>query len=299
MKRLTALLLLLGLWALAGWAQDMPKVSKYVWVEHVQLNPGKGPTFTKYVSQLKEAVDANSPDLTWIAGTPMTGDMAGFTFITFHDSFQDMENFDKSFDKVQRAAMVKNVALLNEASESERMAHAEMYKYREDLSYNPGKVTGPQTTHWRVTVYHIKPGMTSKFTDLIKEVVSIRKTGNIDDTWIAYQAVAGVPNNTFVSVVPLKSLADMDVDRTAAMDAVYTPAVKRSLDAMAAEAIQSSETNIMTASPGMSRPPKTYVAANPDFWTVKPDELQAAATKTTAKSKSKLKEAAMKEEKKQ
>jgi len=299
MKRLIFLLLLLALCVLSGWAQDNATISKYVWVEHVQVNSGKGPTFTKYVSQIKEAVDSNNAELNWIAGTPMSGNLSDYTFVSFHNSFQDMGNFDQAFGKVMKAAMVKNVSLLSEAAESERMAHAEMYKYRDDLSWNPTKVTGPQTTHWRVTVYHIKPGMTMKYEDLVKEIVSLRKSGNIDDNWVEYQAVAGAPNNTFVSVVPMKSLGDMDVDRKAAMDAVYTPAVRRSIGTMVAECIESSESNIISVSPSMSRPPKTYVAANPDFWTVKADEMQTASAKTPAKKKSKFQEATMQDQKKQ
>ncbi|HXZ80413.1 MAG TPA: hypothetical protein VEG30_10820 [Terriglobales bacterium] len=299
MKKLMFLLLLLGLWVLAGWAQDNASISKYVWVEHIQVNSGKGPTFTKYVSQIKEAVDSNNAELNWIAGTAMTGNMSDYTFVSFHNSFQDISNFDQAFGKVMKAAMVKNVSMLSQAAESERMAHAEMYKYRDDLSWNPTKVNGPQTTYWRVTVYHVKPGMTMKYEDLVKEVLSLRKSGNIDDNWIEYQAVAGAPNNTFVSVVPMKSLADMDVDRKAAIDAVYTPAVRHNLGAMVAECLESSESNIISVNPNMSRPPKTYLAANPDFWTVKADDMQAASAKTTGKTKSKFKEATVKEEKKQ
>ncbi len=67
--------------------------------------------------------------------------------------------------------------------------------------------------------------------------------------------------------------------------------VRKQLDGMLKEAAVSETSELFVIDPALSNPPESYIAANPDFWNVKQEEM-AAATVTKGK---KIKAAAMKE----
>lgn len=295
MRKLAALgllcVLLVGLTAVAGENPYAGKIAKYVWVEQDQVAIGKEVVFTKVVKQFRDAAASTNANVHWIAGTPIAGDGTQALFVTFHESYASIEDTMAAFEKVGREITVKNANFAGEIAESERSSHFFLQEFRPDLSLKPDKVDPALAKRWQITTFRLKPGAGTTFTDLVKEVIELHKKANDNAYWIAYQTLAGAPGPSFTFVTPLRSLADLDQDDSAAMKALLTTVVRRQLDATVKETVASIETTIYAARPELSHPTSQMVAANPDFWTVK----EPAPAVTAKKGKKGVQPAAMKE----
>jgi len=88
-------------------SSDQP--AKYVWYSVEKVNSGKFALYMKTAVQFREAVSSAAPEVTWIAGSPITGDSDQITYVTFHDNLASIERMMKAMDKVGDALM-KNAA---------------------------------------------------------------------------------------------------------------------------------------------------------------------------------------------
>jgi hypothetical protein len=259
-------------------------ISKYVWVETSQVNNAKADAYNRVARQYREAAARTSPDVRWLAARSITGDSNEVTYITFADSLAAIDRTLKAFDDMQRDLTVRNASFATEAAESERGSSAELAKYRDDISYNPEAIDGPQVTRWRVTTFRLKPGYASDFEELEKQVIELHRKAQDNAHWIAYQIIGGAEGPAFVMVTPLRSLADLDQEDTPAAKEVFSPIVKHQLSSIVKEAVRSISTKFLAADPSLSRPPETYIAANPDFWNPK-EETTTASARSSRKSR--------------
>ncbi|HSA92352.1 MAG TPA: hypothetical protein VLE48_05020 [Terriglobales bacterium] len=272
---LLAFLLVSSLVALAG-DHSVPKILR---VYKAETAPGHGATYDAAVRQVRQAVNAGNAEFHWIAARPFTGDSNQTVFLTFANSFAEVERSEESFNKTAMATF-QSAEFNRSIAESERSGKNIVAKLREDLSYNLGKFDLANARHWEVSFVEVRPGYGMDFTDLERESIDMHKRANIDETWAAYEVeYGGTPGILFLT--PLRSLADLDRDLKKEHEAVFTPAVRRRYSEFARQAIDHTKSQIISVRPELSRPTDAIVAANPDFWTVK-DE---AATVATAKGK--------------
>ena len=119
----------------------------------------------------------------------------------------------------------------------------------------------------------------------MKQEQDILQKSGADEHFLMYVVIAGVPapGATYYIVIPRKSLAEMDVDNSAKMKDLVTPLIRQHMDSMAGDILTRIETNILMVRPDMSRPPQTFLAANPDFWTIKEPAASAMAAKKKPK----------------
>jgi hypothetical protein len=303
MKKLAVLMLLFATFAsLAVYAQQATpegtaKISKYVWIEDAHTMPGKYMAFRNSMLTFKQTADTMNSDVYWLAGTNMTGDMNRVTFVTFHDTMASVEKTAEALDGINATAM-KNASYGTESTESDAGATLMLAKYREDISYNPTKVDVGHMKAWAVTVLQLKPGTMADLNELAKEEIAMMKKANVDDHWIAYEIMGGMPGPAVMFVTPMKSLADIDEDKTEeAMKTVITPWIHKQFGNMVKNIVTAEYTNYLAVNPTYSRMPQSVVAANPEFWNVKaaPEMAKAPAKK----GKQKVEPATMQEKPKQ
>jgi hypothetical protein len=283
MARISAIVLALGcLCAVFAPAQDnksMGKPAKYVWYENAKMNTGKEQVYSKIVAQFRDAAATTAPDVYWIAGSPITGDSDRVTFVTFHDSMASVEKTLAAFDKIDQAISMKNASLSAEAAESDGGSHWVLAEYRDNLSYRPDVVPQANTMWWATTLINLRPGCTDDFNNVVKQVIDLHKKVNDNDHWLTYSIRAGYPEPSVLFVTPMKSLAEEDEETPAAAKELFESApVRQMFNRIEKECIQHIESTYTKVDPTMSRPPQSLIAANPDFWTIKP-ETPAAATK--------------------
>ena len=151
--------------------------------------------------------------------------------------------------------------------------------------------------YFRLLTFRVRPGHDSDFQDAVKIVRSAYEKAKIDMPWAVYQISGGMPGPTFMLLIPMKSMSEIDaaIARAGAVREAEGPENEKALAKLASDGYASVETNIFAFSPAMSYPSKEFVARNPEFWTPKPAAKAAAPAKPAeAKPKEGAKPAAKK-----
>ena len=266
-------------------AQDTKSTNepaKYVWYSVQKVNSGKFPVYMKMEAQFRDAVNANAPDIRWLAGFPITGESDRITYVTFHDNLASIEKMMKAMDKVGEV-MMKNSALSAQEAESSGGSHNVLAEYNKEISYRPDMVPMSHTTWWSAELVGLKPGCEDDLKAIAKQVIDLHKKAGDNDHWMAYDIRGGYPEPAVLFVTTMRSLADDDQEMPAAAKEMFdNPMVKQAFHKFDHECVTHVESTYSRVEPSLSRPPQSFIAANPDFWTVK-EEAPAVATKGKVK----------------
>jgi len=288
-----AMLVVCSIVAVAGDSSDTAgNVPKLIRLSKYEVKMGKIGEFASLNQQVRQALNHGDASYHYVAATPIAGTGGLVDIVSFYDNYGQIETAMKSFAQ-STGALMKNTEFNRGASDSIQGSHGIIAKFRPDLSYNPQKLDLANATSWELSFVRLKPGYSRDFEDLEKQAIELHQKGNIDEHWVVYQVQYGAQTPSFLYLTALKSLADLDVDRKAAHEAVFTEAVRRQFTRVFKDAGDFEQSTILTVRPDLSRPPQTLVAANPSFWTVK-EEAPAVAAKTMRK-KSAVQPAGMKE----
>jgi hypothetical protein len=151
---------------------------------------------------------------------------------------------------------------------------------RADLSAG-GPVDIAKMRYFRLLTFRVRPGHESDFQDAVKIVRSAYEKAKIEVPWAVYQISGGMPGPTFMLMIPMKSMSEIDATlaRAAAIREAEGPENEKALAKLASDGYASVETNVFAFSPAMSYPSKEFVARDPEFWTPKPAAKAAAPAK--------------------
>lgn len=251
---------------------------RYALIQDAQIAAGKGASLASVSAQFRDIVNGVAPDQYWIAGEPVTGDSDHVTYVSFYDSMASVEKGEDVMAKVLQALAVKNPSFMSQAGEVIKSQHLTLVEYNKELSYRPDAVPMAETKWWYTSVYELKPGCEDGFAEIIKSFSEIVKRANWDIHWTAYNVRAGAPEPTILLVSPMRSLAEQDQEMPAAATEAMASAPWRQMWQQFSEGcIRHEEHSYTRVDPGLSRPPQSLVAANPDFWTPKPEPAVAPA----------------------
>jgi hypothetical protein len=263
-------------------AQDANKISKYVWVETERVNPAKQQAYAKVAKAFKDAAEAGKSDSYWLGMQNITGRGDEVTYVSFSDTMGGIDKMMAEFDGMAKQIFTKDIALAADAATAASDSVMSIAQYAPELSLHADLVPMGAATRYQVSQYRLRPGCASRFTDVVKDVIALDKDVPTAH-WIMYRSMEG-PG--FTVVVPLRTLADLDTDNSAEMAKIFTPAVRRDLDARVRECVAEQSSNLSVVRPQYSRVPATVMAQNPSFWTVKDEQPMVAAAKPTGKRKS-------------
>ncbi len=281
MRKLIGCILLVFMVGGLAFAAEAAAPPKYIWVQYVSVAGDKTDAYPKLLAQFQHAVDASKADVFWVATTNLTGDSRQANFISFFDNMEAVEKEIAMYDRISAEAVKINPNIWPEMGAAEQQPRSTMAKFVPELSYRPEKVALADAKWWSVTTIHLKPGHMTAFAELIKQEQELLKKAEIDEHFLVYAVMAGLPTSgaAYYIIVPMKSLAEMDMDRSAQVSTVFTPIVRRHFEAAVENMVSQIQTNLLMVRPNMSRPPKSFLAANPDFWTVKEPSPAVAGKK--------------------
>lgn len=210
-----------------------------------------------------------------IALVPVAGNENEVIYVTAADSFAELEVINKSTDKKMESAngsmRVKLDALDKEAPAMHNSMRDMWAIYRPELSFNP-TVPIPRMRYFMITTTRLRPGYDAAYVDYVQKVINVaRQKAKVDNLHVAvFQVVAGAQGGTYMIFRPLKSLAELDDQVGPRVRAAMTDDQRKDADKAVREAVMSSETSVYAFAPSMSYMPKEFAAADPDFWTPKP-----------------------------
>lgn len=144
--------------------------------------------------------------------------------------------------------------------------------YNEELSFRTDWDVA-KIRYYAITVLRLQPGYGRDFESLRKLVSAAHEKAKVDERWALYEVAAGAPDDTYIFMSPIVSLAEWD--KSEAMHGKeYQEALGEETRSRIRDfqrtAVKMSETKLFSLSPKMSYLPKELTDRDPDFWTPKP-----------------------------
>lgn len=257
---------------------------KVIQIYREVLKPGHGPAHAKTEAGWPAAFGKADWPSHYIAMTSTSGPSEAW-FISGWDSYAAYEKDSKDIEK--NTALQAELDRLGQVDGEHLNSMVSMFAtYREDLSYRAA-VNIPEMRYFMLTTYRVKPGRGADFVAARKLVQAAHEKANMDEHWATYQVSSGAAAGTYLLLLPMKSMAELDAAQQMHgkpyEDALGEENSKKVADLMNAS-LDSSTAVLFAFSPKMSYPPKDWIAADA-FWAPKveraavPDKAKVPAKK--------------------
>jgi hypothetical protein len=179
----------------------------------------------------------------------------------------------KEYDDAN-VAMAKNKELTAaisqySAKDAEYVSDAvgSMWALRPDLSYRDTVDWSAMRAYEMITV-RARPGHSDDLKRIAERLAATHKAAGTSAHWAMYQGMLGVPDGTYLVIVPHKSVADIDVGMKE--DALFAKALGeaggKELEKLSSDGVISVETNLFAVNAKMSYVSKEWRVADADFW---------------------------------
>ncbi len=233
------------------------------------VKPGKSAAHQKYEAGWPRAFAKANWPTSYLAMTSITGPSEAW-FMTGYESFgawqKDRENLDRN-----EALRNEDDRLVQGDAEFLSASRSIVAAYREDLSYTL-PVQLPKMRFFRVVTFRVRPGHDSDFMEATKVVRAGYEKANIETGFATYQIVSGMPTPTYLVLVPMRSLDEIDASMMKARKVQEAEGEddQKKMAKLAAAGYLSIESNLYVLDPKISYPSKDFIAADPEFWNPKP-----------------------------
>ena len=276
-----ALLLCVGLvMAVAQETESTTPPPKVLVVDREFTKPGKGGSgHEKSESVFVQAFARAKWPQRYLAANSLSGKNRVLFFVGY-DSFEAWEKDSAATAANAALSAAVDRAVLNDGdllSETDVSA----LTYNEDQSLR-APVDIAHMRYFEISLYRVKPGHRHEWDELVKLVkAAYEKVPGAH--WAMYEAMYGQEGATYVVIVPMKSLAEVDQNMLhdkQFVDAMGEDGMKR-LGELESSAVEFHQTNLFQFNAAMSYPRDEWIKADPDFW--KPKAAAKPAAKTEEK----------------
>ena len=153
-----------------------------------------------------------------------------------------------------------------------------LWTLRQDLSYRDTVDWSKMHAYQMITV-RARPGHDGDFKAIALKIRATHQAARTGAHWAMYQGMMGVPDGTYLVIVPMSSVADLDAGMKE--DAQFAKALGeaggKELDKLTSDGIISTETNLFAVSAKMSFVSEEWRAADADFWKGGASVMQAGS----------------------
>lgn len=230
---------------------------------------GKGPAHDMHESAWARANAAAKNPNPYLAITAMSGPPENW-YMSAYPTWSDYEKANKAGESPAMAAISKQYGSQEDQYLSD--GRGMVLTYRGDLSYG-GPADLPNMRYFSVTRVSVRPGHDAEYVENRKMVKAAHEAAKLSDKYSMWQAAAGAPAGTYFIFVARKSLSEIDQGATIHGEA-YTaalggPEAQKKMNANAAAAVISSQTDHFAFAPQQSNVPAEWVTADPGYWKLK------------------------------
>jgi hypothetical protein len=257
-------------------AQDKPAIPKVLTIMREYIKPGKaGMAHEKAESAFIQAMSRAKWPTHYIGMTSLSGKSRAL-FLTQYESFEAWEK--------DGAAVEKN-AVLSASLDRAFVADGELldsidqgvFVFNEELSLRPRPDLSPMR-YLDISVYHVRPGHSKDWNDIVKMVKSAYEKAVPDAHWGVFAQYYGGEGGTYLVLTARKSLSEVDrgfLDSKQFQAAMGEDGMKK-LDELVAVTIESSMHNLFAFNPNMSYVADEWIKNYPDFWKPKASAAKPA-----------------------
>ena len=249
-------------------AQAVPPPAPLLQVGVEQVKAGRNGHHAQLEAQWAAAFrDAKVPTY-WLGTTTVTGPNEAWWFTPLQ-RMADLEAQEKAIGDAP--GLGRAADLLAEAdADNIESGRSFIGRYRADLS-RPATFPVAQARYFMLVTWRLRPGAESQFDQSVKLYNTVVSEADPGAHWVMYQVESGMPGPSYMAIISMKSLADMDpsAELMKAMEKAMTPARQKQFSDLASGV--AFQNNIVVAfRPGMSHIPADMIAQDPEFWTPKP-----------------------------
>jgi hypothetical protein len=137
--------------------------------------------------------------------------------------------------------------------------------HRPDLGYRPAWVT-PAARVLQIITFRVKPGMEADYEAVLKTFARAYADAAVDLPWTVYQVSNGMPGPAYLMMIPMASLAKLDLDMTSMGTVASKVPDMNALMAQWARSGNSVGANLYALTPSLSRPPADFTRAGGGWW---------------------------------
>jgi hypothetical protein len=205
--------------------------------------------------------------------------LTGIPRAIYLSGFDSFEALQKNEEWLSGEAAIKFDELDARAAPSLSEVRDTIWHFRADLSNNVAGADIPHSRYWEVMIFHMRPGHDKEFMAMTKLYRDANVKIGQNTPWATYQGMMGV-GDSFLVLVPMKSLKDQDTGLANVKDfgAALGDEGRVQMSKISEESVASHEDNIWMVIPEWSYVEKSWIDADPKFWTPRP-----AAAKSKAK----------------
>lgn len=270
MKKLNSIVVasLLGLaFAATAATQEMPAIPKILQINREFVKPGKGgPAHEKTESAFIKAMSEAKWPTYYIALSSMSG-KTRVLFLTPYASFEAWQKDADSVTKNDALSSALDQAIAADGELLDSMDQAVLLM-REEMSLRPHPDLS-QFRYLEISGYHVKPGHTKDWTELVGMVKAAYEKAVPDAHWGMFQLMYGGAGDTYLVFTGHKSMSE--IDQGIMQNKLFTEAMGESgmrvFTELIARSVNSSEHQLFAINPQMSYVPDSWKKADPDFWT--------------------------------
>jgi hypothetical protein len=200
-----------------------------------------------------------------IAMTAMTGPNDAI-WMSGWSSFKDFDDANTAIAKNKELTAAisqysaKDADYINDAV-------ATIWALRPDLSYRD-TVDWSQMHAYEILTIRARPGHNDDLKRIVDKLMATHKAARTSAHWAMYQGMMGMPDGTYLVLVPHKSVADLDIGMKE--DAQFAKALGdaggKELEKLSSDGIISVETNLFSVNAKMSYVSDAWRGADVDFW---------------------------------
>jgi len=264
-------------------SQENKSIPKVLQITREYTKPGKaGMVHERSESAFVQAMTRAKWPTHYLGMTSLSGKNRAL-FLTSYASFEAWEK--------DNLAVEKN-ATLNAALDRALMADGELldsedqgvFIFSDDLSLRP-MADLSNMRYMEISVYHVRPGHTREWDELVKMVKSAYEKAVPDAHWGMFHQRYGAAGGTYLLLTARKTLSE--VDRSLQEDEQIEAAIgadgMKKLNELLGSSVESSSHQLFAFNPHMSYVPEEWIKADPDFW--KPKTVAAPAAKPVTEEK--------------
>ncbi len=205
-----------------------------------------------------------------LAMVPVAGNENEVMYFWGFDTFAEMEKSNKDLDTMATTYKVDFDRNRHEGEDYHAAQRDSIAILREDLSYKPAPEIG-RMRYMRVETIRVKPGHQREFEEGRRMIKAAHEKANMDENMAIFQMVGGAPAGTYLVVIPWNSLDGLG---TLPHGKAYQDALgddrRDKLDKISNDSITFDDVAVYAINPQLSYLSPEWVAADPNFWALKP-----------------------------
>jgi hypothetical protein len=211
-----------------------------------------------------------------IALTSMTGPNDAW-WLSGWQSFKQYDDANAALAK-NKEFQASNSQLSAKDAEYVSDGVGSLWELRQDLSYRDTLEWSKMHAYQMITI-RVRPGHDGDFKQIALKIRATHQSAGTSARWAMYQGIMGVPDGTYLVIVPLRSVGDMDAGMKE--DAQFAEALGeaggKELEKLTSDGIISTQTDLFAVSAKMSNVSEDWHAADADFWSGGASVMQAGS----------------------